>query len=127
MIVVKFTPHFKPFIGKVWSFGDRNKEPDLFVIRGFFIGIYRPISESDFSRVTKAYMCKDFDYVRSVRIARKKEISKARAYYERMTSKDIEMYKSMWESELKSNRKLKRDNEELTNTIRWIKLIHQGE
>lgn len=95
MIILGMTTQFKPEAKHTWSFGDKSKPSDMYVIRFCFIEMYFARKGGAINKYFKRFINDDFDFHPLVRRAAKKARSSARACERRRTEREIEYLKTM--------------------------------
>lgn len=90
MIILGMTTQFKPQANRTWSFGDKSKPSDMYVIRFCFIEAYfLKKNGGAFSRYIHRFIDDDFSFHPLVRREARRARSVARAEERRLKEREI--------------------------------------
>lgn len=123
MIILGMTTQFKPQANHTWSFGDKSKPSDMYVIRFCFIEAYfLKRNGGAFARYVHRFINDDFGFHPLVRRAAKKAQSSARAYERQRTKREIENLKKMNDEHIQKRFEAEAALTESEKTIYGLKL-----
>ena len=96
MIILGMTTQFKPQANRTWSFGDRSKPRDMYVIRFCFIEAYfLKKNGGAFSRYIHRFINDDFSFHPLVRREVRRARSVARAEQQKLKEREINRLKDI--------------------------------